>query len=111
MPTRRRQAGPEPWHLDRKIPIALIVAMVGQLVIAISWVKDVNASLDIFKSRLEHLTVNDRVKGKRLEDITVLQEELKWLRLDSERNGKKLERLQLNIERLLARGSSSETNN
>lgn len=66
----------EAWHLDKKVPIAIIIALVIQTVtfigIAASWKTSV-------ESRLEYLEKADNVKSTQGDRILILEQQLKYI--------------------------------
>jgi hypothetical protein len=41
---------PEPWHLDKRIPVALIVTLLGQMAVAIWWARGVDNDVAALKT-------------------------------------------------------------
>ena len=65
------------WHLDRKVPIAIIVAIVGQTVAATWWAASLAAKVDMIESRV----TKTEVRAERAEiDARALSERL--IRID-----------------------------
>lgn len=66
----------EHWHLDKKVPIGIIIALVIQTVaffsIAVAWKTAVDARL----ARLEEISANSSVQNDR---IIILEQQLKYI--------------------------------
>lgn len=61
------------WHLDRKVPIAIIVAIVGQTVAATWWAASLAAKVDMIETRV----TKTEVRAERAEiDARALSEKL-----------------------------------
>lgn len=41
---------PEPWHLDKRIPVALILTLLGQMAVAIWWARGVDNDVAALKA-------------------------------------------------------------
>lgn len=72
-------AQPEAWHLDKKVPIAIIVSLLIQTVTFISIAASWKTSVE---SRLEYLEKADDVKSSQGDRILILEQQLKYI-LDS----------------------------
>lgn len=49
------------WHLDKRIPIVLIAAILAQGTVGVWWVSGVNSQVQVHEKRLEKLeTVNEK---------------------------------------------------
>ena len=76
------------WHLDKKVPIAIIIALVIQtmsfIVIAAAW----KTSVD---SRLERLEKSESDNGTQSDRILVLEQQLKFIVDSLSRIEKKLD--------------------
>lgn len=59
------------WHLDKRVPVALIVALVGQCLVGIWWVAGVNAAMISADQRLTRLEQSDLRQGEVFGRITV----------------------------------------
>lgn len=66
----------EEWHLDKRVPIGIIVALVAQtigfFVVATSWKTSVDSRL----GRLEEIVSDNKSQGDR---IIVLEQQLKFI--------------------------------
>lgn len=72
-------AQPEAWHLDKKVPIAIIISLLIQTVTFISIAASWKTSVE---SRLEYLEKADDVKSSQGDRILILEQQLKYI-LDS----------------------------
>ena len=55
----RRAAIPEPWHLDRKVPLGLIVGMIIQVITIVWAVADIKKDVEILKVQYTGLQMSD----------------------------------------------------
>jgi len=83
----RRNAAKESWHLDKKVPIALIVAMLTQFTGVIWFVADIKKDVELLKADQAVLHQMDIRQADGMRDaLRLLQDQFQ--RLDS-----KLDRL------------------
>ncbi len=69
-------AQPEAWHLDKKVPIAIIISLLIQTVTFISIAASWKTSVE---SRLEYLEKADDVKRSQGDRILILEQQLKYI--------------------------------
>jgi hypothetical protein len=69
-------AQPEAWHLDKKVPIAIIISLLIQTVTFISIAASWKTSVE---SRLEYLEKADDVKSSQGDRILILEQQLKYI--------------------------------
>ena len=83
----------EKWHLDRRVPLALIFAIFVQTATAFWWASGMSYSLSNAQTAIK--TIQDDAKGVagRLDRMTVLETELKFV-------NETLRRLETAIDRL-----------
>lgn len=62
---RDRQDGQEPWHLDKRVPVVLILAIIGQTFLGGWYVSSIDSRI----SRLEIEAVKNQSTGERLARI------------------------------------------
>jgi len=65
------------WHLDKRIPIALILTLLFQGATAIWWASGVSADLDRMGQDIAQLKREDRERAERWDRLIVLETELK----------------------------------
>lgn len=67
----------ESWHLDKKVPIGIIVALFVQTItlvaVGVSWKSDVD-------HRLESLEITDRGRADHEKRLIVLEQEIPYIR-------------------------------
>ena len=74
----------EPWHLDKRIPIALIMAVMMQTAGAVWWAATISARLDQTEARTSRLEMNQATAaelantfGRTLAGIAASQEAMR----------------------------------
>lgn len=91
---RKPRRDPESeWHLDRRVPIALILAMVGQLVVGVTWVNGVNSEISQLKEKIDAMSVAVKAQRKRLETVISVEVELRHMAQSMRRLEKTLDRI------------------
>jgi hypothetical protein len=84
---------PEPWHLDKRIPVALIVTLLGQMAVAIWWARGVDNDVAALKTEQAALASDQRamqavqqsqaVSAGRMEsDVQSIKDSIDMLRQD-----------------------------
>jgi hypothetical protein len=63
----------ESWHLDRRVPVALIIALLAQGCIGIWWVSGLNTQVQDHERRIEKVEINI---NKELELLRTVSERL-----------------------------------
>jgi Tfp pilus assembly protein PilO len=63
------------WHLDKRVPIALIFALVVQTGVVFSWKTNV-------ENRLTHLEEVDKVRSTHEARIIILEQSISYIRSD-----------------------------
>ena len=67
------------WHLDKKVPIALIVAMIGQVALGVAWATTIDNNLKTLKEDFTVLKVDLKNDKSKLDELIELRGELKAL--------------------------------
>ena len=67
------------WHLDKKVPIALIVAMIGQVALGASWATTMDNSLKALKEDFSILKSELKGDKEKLDGLIELRGEMKAL--------------------------------
>ena len=55
----RRAPVSEPWHLDRKVPLGLIVGMIAQVLVVVWAVADIKKDVEVLKVQYTGLQMSD----------------------------------------------------
>jgi Tfp pilus assembly protein PilO len=84
---------PGEWHLDRRVPLALLCALFVQLVAGIYWASSVSHDLVAMKSDIATLTEDLKSKSNAITEIIALKAEQRHV-------VQTLERLERAVERL-----------
>ena len=50
----------EPWHLDKRVPIALIFTVLMQTLVAVWWAAALSSSVESITNRVEFIVSGDR---------------------------------------------------
>lgn len=87
MPAREDR---EPWHLDKKVPIALIITIVAQGLALVVWA----AKMDGRVETVERHVTETRDDGSRLARLEVFRDDL----------GRRLDRIEAKLDRLVEHG-------
>ena len=67
------------WHLDKKVPLGLILALLVQTVVITSWG---SAKFENYEGRIMNLEKNDDAQQAYERRITVLEEKFNYIRDD-----------------------------
>ena len=67
------------WHLDKKVPIALIGAMVMQLVVAVSWATTLSNDVASVKKDIAVLQASATANQSKFDALIELRGEIKGL--------------------------------
>lgn len=99
-PSQPAKTADEPWHWDKRVPIALILAILGQTVAAVWWAASLAAQVTDHTRRVALLEASD---GRQSEESRKLSETL--IRLDARMNTQTeiLRRLEESVTRLTTR--------
>lgn len=73
-----QEAGSEPWHWDKRVPIALILTIMGQTIAAVWWAASLAAQVTDHTRRVSLLETAD---ARQIEESRKLSETL--IRLDA----------------------------
>lgn len=77
---RRRQGNDDGgWHLDKKVPLALIFAMLIQAAGVIAWASSATGSINTLIRDVAVLTANDKERGVKLEEVISLKVEVRHI--------------------------------
>lgn len=86
------------WHLDRRVPIMLIVTLfltsLAQIIVGTYWVSNVTRDIEFLKE-------NAAKAAKSITDLTDLKTEVATLRSDMRHFAAGQDRLQTSVDRLL----------
>ena len=75
----RPDAYDQSWHLDKKVPIALIVAMIGQVALGASWATTMDNSLKALKEDFASIKGEIKNDKDKLDGLIELRGELRSL--------------------------------
>lgn len=67
------------WHLDKKVPIGLIIALMVQTIVITSWG---SAKFENYEGRIANLEKSDDAQQTYERRITVLEEKFNYIRDD-----------------------------
>lgn len=68
------------WHLDRSVPIAMIVTIATQIVVGVWWISKLDARIERLESfRSEQLSRDDRQDSLTKESINLLRVDVQVL--------------------------------
>jgi hypothetical protein len=67
------------WHLDKKIPIALVLAMVGQVVLGVSWATTLRNDVSGVKEDIALMKADFKADKSKLDGLIELRGEIKAL--------------------------------
>jgi TolA-binding protein len=84
---------PEPWHLDKRIPVALILTLLGQMAVAIWWARGVDNDVAALKTEQAALASDQRAlqavqqaqavsAGRMEQDVQSIKSSIDMLRAD-----------------------------
>jgi len=62
----------ESWHLDRRLPVAIIVALVMQSAGAVWWASKIDAKQDALESRLAEVETTNRRQYDRMNSERII---------------------------------------
>lgn len=80
MAARRRTAVPEDsWHLDKRIPIALIIALLAQFVGFVSTFRTMQADLSYTRAEVNKLTESAVARDEKLGRIIGIERDIKHI--------------------------------
>ena len=85
------------WHLDKRLPIALIMTIVLQTVGLVTYVVSNNVSVEY---RLQALEKTDEQVAQVPTDIALVKQEIRSIRGDVEDNTEQLDRIEDKIDKL-----------
>lgn len=70
----------EQWHLDKRVPVALILTLIGQMIVAIWWAASINERMVQIERRMDAATVRsqsmDSIVSSQATQIAVLVERI-----------------------------------
>lgn len=72
-------ASREDWHLDKKVPIGLIISLVVQTVVLATWI---TTKFDGFDNRIANLEKSDGAQVTHENRITILEQQFSYIRSD-----------------------------
>lgn len=67
------------WHLDRRVPVAIILAMAGQLFTGIWWASNINTEVTQLRTDVAKLQVDNKERDGKFEQLISLQSDVKNL--------------------------------
>lgn len=74
--TERRQTVTQGWHLDKKVPLSLIAAMVAQVVVVTMFFADIKRDVELLKAKttaMESQSTSDKVTLK--DSLAIMREQ------------------------------------
>lgn len=83
----------EPWHLDKKVSIAILAALFSQTAMVFWWASAQDGRL----IRLEEKVTSTAADGTRITKLEVMSEEV----------GRRLARIEAKIDRIAERGAAA----
>lgn len=90
-PDRR---APESWHLDKKVPLSLIFAMLVQGVVVIGVIADIKKDVEVLKAaQFEQRFRDDRQDKTTADAVLQVRQEVLQARQDIKELGQKMDRL------------------
>src|SRR5689334_21502272 len=81
------------WHLDKRVPIALIVTLVFQFAGAVWWARGVSSDIAQIKTDIYSLQTDAKDRALRLDRLTIVETRLEALTETGKRLEKSLDRL------------------
>ena len=75
----RPDAYDKEWHLDRKVPIALIIAMIGQIILGVSWATTLRNDVSMVKEDLTAVKSELKSSREKWDGLSDLRGEIKAL--------------------------------
>ena len=79
------------WHLDKRVPVALIITMCIQIFAGVWWASRIDSEMQTVKMNIEHLRREMTSKDEKFEKIAVFGVELKSLQASTTKVEKTLE--------------------
>jgi predicted esterase YcpF (UPF0227 family) len=67
------------WHLDRKVPIALILALIAQGAVALSWANYISSDVQQLKIAVAELKVDSKRAIEKFEAVVELRADMRNL--------------------------------
>lgn len=67
------------WHLDKKVPIGLILGLIAQTVVITAWG---TAKFDSIDNRVSNLERSDSGQASHENRITILEQQFNYIRAD-----------------------------
>lgn len=67
------------WHLDKRVPIGLIGALILQTIVTTSWI---TFKFDTFDNRIASLEKSDGAQTTHENRITILEQQFSYIRSD-----------------------------
>lgn len=86
----RRAPTPPPelgWHLDKKVPLSLIAAMIAQVVVVVMFFADIKRDVELLKAKTIAMELQNSA------DKTTLRDSLAIMRAQFDRMDTKIDRL------------------
>ena len=84
------------WHLDRRVPVALIVTIIMQTIGIVWWAASISARVDVLERRLEETRTNQSRIVRLEANQSAVYQRLDRIEAASRRIEAKLDRLLLN---------------
>ena len=84
-PDRRLPAEPPGWHLDKKVPLSLIFAMLVQVVVVVWAIAGIKKDVEVLKMQTASETLGQHERDRRQDDqvansITLVRNDLSVIR-------------------------------
>lgn len=82
MATRRKQVliDDGDWHLDKKVPVSIIAAIIMQTFAMGWWISAANADIDALKSGIQELKTEAKERAVKIDKLIELDVEIRNLR-------------------------------
>lgn len=81
----RREIEPQGWHLDKKVPLSLIFAMLVQVVVVVWAIADIKKDVEVLKMQTTSEALGQNERDRRQDDqvaqsITLVRNDLTVIR-------------------------------
>ena len=68
----RRAKEPESWHLDKRVPLTLLMMMAAQVVAVIMFFADIKRDVELLKADVQVLHTHDKAQSEESKESTAL---------------------------------------
>jgi hypothetical protein len=90
------------WHLDRRVPIALIFAIIVQAAVIVQWGSGITSDVSTLKTEVSKIQLEAQAQAGKLDKLSILETEIKHI-------SNSLLRLEASLDRLAFRTDSPTT--